>query len=120
MTHTRPSDAGAKILLRGIHLSLTDALRDTLRAKAERLFRHEHRIDRVRIDLNHDTSRGRAVFVAKGHIEIGGPDLLATVASEDAYKAVDLLIDKLDRLLHRRGELFKVRRHRHPPLREAA
>ena len=120
MTDTRSHDAGAKVLLRGIHLSLTDALRDTLRRKAERLFRHERRLDRVRIDLEHDASRGRDVFVAKGHVEIGGPDILATVVSEDAYKAVDLLIDKLDRLLHRRGELFKTRRHSHPPLRDAA
>lgn len=118
MTETRPSNTGAKILLRGIHLTLTDALRDTLRGKAEKLLRHAPDIDRVRIDLEHDTTRGRAVFVAKGHVEIGGPDLLASVASEDAYKAVDLLIDKLDRSLHRRAELFKARRHRHTPLRE--
>jgi putative sigma-54 modulation protein len=56
--------------------------------------------------------------VAKGHIEIGGPDLLASVASEDAYKAVDLLIDKLERSLHRRAEVFKARRHRNTPLGE--
>jgi putative sigma-54 modulation protein len=118
MPHTDSLDAGAKILLRGIHLTLTDALRDTLRGKAERLLRHAPDIGRVRIDLEHDTTRGRAVFVAKGHIEIGGPDLLASVASEDAYKAVDLLIDKLDRAIHRRGELFKARRHRHASLRE--
>lgn len=118
MTNHDSSVAGAKILLRGIHLTLTDALRDNLREKAERLFRHDPRIDRVRIDLEHDTTRGRAVFVAKGHIEIGGPDLLATVASENAYKAIDLMIDKLDRLLVRRGELSKARRHRHAPLRE--
>ena len=120
MTDTRSHDAGAKILLRGIHLTLTDALRENLRRKAERLLRHEPRIDRIRLDLEHDATRGRASFVAKGHIEIGGPDILATMVAEDAHKAVDLLIDKLDRLLHRRGELFKARRHRHPPLREAA
>jgi putative sigma-54 modulation protein len=120
MPNTDSPDAGAKILLRGIHLTLTDALRDALHAKAERLLRHGPRIDRIRLDLEHDTTRGRAVFVAKGHIEIGGPDLVATVSAEDAYEAVDLLIDKLDRLLHRRAELFKARRHREAPLREQA
>jgi putative sigma-54 modulation protein len=120
MTPNASPDTGAKVLLRGIHLTLTDALRDALRSKAARLLRHEPRIDRIRIDLEHDATRGRAVFVAKGHIEIGGPDLLATVASEDAYKAVDLLIDKLDRSLARRSELLKARRHREAPLRELA
>lgn len=118
MIHTEHLDAGAKVLLRGIHLTLTDALRASLRAKVSRLLRHEPRIERVRLDLEHDTTRGRAVFVAKGHIEIGGPDLVATVASEDAYKSADLLIDKLDRLLHRRAELLQGRRHRSSPLRE--
>ena len=118
MTDNRSTDTGVKLILRGIHLSLTDALRDKLGAKAERLLRHAPDIDRIRIDLEHDNTRGRAVFVAKGHIEISGPDLVAAVASEDAYKAVDLLIDKLDRSLHRRAELFKARRHRHASLRE--
>lgn len=113
MTHITPpaSHLNSKLLLRGIHLSLTDAMRTVLHEKVGRLLRHEPRIDRIRIDLDHDTSRGRDVFVAKGHIEIGGPDLLATVAADDAYKAADLLIDKLDRMLNRRTSLFKARRH---------
>lgn len=109
INHT--TDAGSKLLLRGIHLTLTDAMRASLHGKAERLFRHEPRIDRIRLDVEHDATRGRAAFVAKGHIEIGGPDLIASVAADDAYKAVDLLMDKLDRLLHRRALTFKARRH---------
>jgi putative sigma-54 modulation protein len=117
-TTTHP--ASSKLLLRGVHLSLTDAMRDALHSKVDRLLRHEPRIDRVRIDLELDATRGREVFVAKGHIEIGGPDLLASVAAEDGYKAADLLIDKLDRLLRRRSSVFKARRHRDPSVREAA
>jgi putative sigma-54 modulation protein len=103
---------GAKLLLRGIHLTLTEAMKATLQTKAERLLRHEPRIDRVRIDVELDKTAGhQALFLAKGHIEIGGPDLLATVAAEDAYKAIDLLVDKLDRLLAKRAKLPKTRRH---------
>jgi ribosome-associated translation inhibitor RaiA len=36
------------------------------------------------------------------------------VESEDLYKSVDLLIDKLDRSLRRRHRLVKVKRHREP------
>ena len=117
-TNTPVTNVNPKLLLRGIHLSLTEAMRASLSTKAERLLRHEPRIDRIRLDIEHDTSRGRDVFVAKGHIEIGGPDLLATVAADDAYKAADLLIDKLDRLLRRRTSLFKARRHREERLAE--
>jgi putative sigma-54 modulation protein len=100
-----------RLILRGIHLPLTEALRQSIRTKVERLFRHEHRILRVRIDLEHDKTRGVGnQFIAKGHIEIGGPDLLASVASDDAYKSLDLLTDKLDGLLRRRAETFQDRR----------
>lgn len=109
-----------KLLFRGIHLSLTDAMRSVLNEKTERLLRHEPRIDRIRIDIEHDASRGREVFVAKGHIEIGGPDLIASVSADDAYKATDLLIDKLDRLLRRRTSLLKARRHRDARIAEVA
>jgi putative sigma-54 modulation protein len=110
---------GDKLLLRGIHLSLTEAMRATLRTKADRLLRHEPRIDRIRIDVELDKTAGhQALFVAKGHIEIGGPDLLAAVAANDAYKAIDLLVDKLDRLLGKRAKLFKSRRHAAPKFAE--
>jgi ribosome-associated translation inhibitor RaiA len=38
--------------------------------------------------------------------------LIASVAAEDAYKAADLLMDKLDRLLARRDAMAGKRRHR--------
>ncbi len=120
-TNTTPAltpNVNPKLLIRGVHLSLTEAMRNALASKAERLLRHEPRIDRIRLDIELDATRGRAVFVAKGHIEIGGPDLLAAVAAEDAYKAADLLIDKLDRLIRRRTSLFKARRHREERLAE--
>jgi putative sigma-54 modulation protein len=108
----------SKLLFRGIHLTLTPALRAALQKKADRLLRHEPHIERIRIDLDHDRTRGQEVFVAKGHIEIGGPDLLASVSADDAYKAADLLIDKLDRLLRKRASAYLARRH--APVSEAA
>jgi putative sigma-54 modulation protein len=102
-----------RTLIRGIHLDLTDALRAAIQEKTTRLFRHQDRILRLRIDLEHDkTRRETERFVAKGYIEIGGPDLVASSAAVDAYEAVDALVDKLDGLLRRRAGQFKERRHR--------
>lgn len=113
INNTTPAlNVNHKLILRGIHISLTDAMRAVLNEKAERLLRHEPRIDRIRIDIDHDATRGREVFVAKGHIEIGGPDMIAAVAADNAYKAADLLIEKLDRMLAKRMSVFKARRHR--------
>jgi putative sigma-54 modulation protein len=103
MNHNPPEDPAAKILLRGVHLELTDALRAIASDKAGRLLRHHPSIVRIRLDLEFDQTRHvDHRFVAKGHIEIGGPDLLASVASEDGYKSLNLLMDKLDELLRRR------------------
>lgn len=96
------SDHRSRLLLRGIHLWLTDAMKAVLESKAERLFRHEPRILRVRIDVERDLRGRTRVFTAKGKIEIAGPDLTAAVTTEDAYTSINLLIDTLDRMLRKR------------------
>jgi putative sigma-54 modulation protein len=105
-----------ELIVSGIHLELTPSLKTFVREKAERLFRHGERIVRIRVELECD--RNPAVgrqFKAKGHIAINGPDLNATVASDDCHIAVSLLIDKLDRMLSRRHQLLRVKRnHPHP------
>lgn len=92
-----------KLILRGIHLSLTEAMKAALAKKAERLFRHEPRVLRLRIDVERDLSGRTRAFIAKGRIEIAGPDMTASVRMEDAYAAMNLLIDKLDRMLRKRN-----------------
>ena len=114
MPHITPEVIGAKVILRGIHLELTDAMRAIINEKAARLLRHEPRIDRIRIDIEIDKTKTSQVhFIAKGHIEISGPDIVASVDSDDAYKSVDLLADKLDGLLRKRHSELKEKRH-HP------
>jgi len=109
-----PDDPAARIIVRGIHLELTNALRAAAIDKVSRLLRHNDHIIRIRIDLEYDKTRGIGdQFIAKGHIEIGGPDLIASVASDDGYKSLDLLVDKLDGLLRRRHGLHKDKRN-HP------
>jgi putative sigma-54 modulation protein len=100
--HPTPDRPSAPIIVRGIHLDLTPSLHQAATDKCDRLLRHEHDIVRIRVDLELDKTRD--LFLAKGRLEIKGPDLLAQAASEDAYKSLDLLVDKLDELLRRRHE----------------
>lgn len=105
---------GREFILTGIHMELTDALKNIAQEKVGRLFRHEDRIVRLRVELEWD--RKKAVdqqFIAKGHIQILGPDMNCAVASDDCMKSLDQLVDKLDRMLRRRSRLKKVKRH-HP------
>jgi ribosomal subunit interface protein len=101
-----------ELIVSGIHLDLTPSLKTFVQEKTQRLFRHEERISRIRVELECDPKQSVAKrFSAKGHITITGPTLNAVVASDECHKAVSLLIDKLDRMLHRRAKLYKARRY---------
>ena len=111
MNNTHPSH---EVIVSGIHLELTPAMKSFVQEKVERLFRHEERIVRIRVELECDSKQIPSErFTAKGHIEISGPDMNASVNADDCYKSVDLLVDKLDGLLRRRSGQFKDKRN-HP------
>lgn len=103
-----------ELIVSGIHLELTPSLKTYVQEKTDRLFRHEERIVRIRVELEYDGKVDVASrFKAKGHILINGPDMNAIVASDECHKAVSLLTDKLDRMLRRRSRLLKEKRN-HP------
>lgn len=110
-----------ELIVSGIHLDLTPSLKTFVHDKAQRLFRHEDRIVRIRVELECDTKEAVANrFKAKGHVVIHGPALNAIVQADECHKAVSLLVDKLDRMLAKRHHLFKVRRHQLDPAAEHA
>ena len=103
-----------ELILAGIHVDLTPAMKEYAREKVEKLFRHEEQIVRIRLEVECDPSTSKAdKFTAKGHVQIQGPDINISVRSDDAYKCIDILVDKLDRGLRRRSRLRKVKRN-HP------
>lgn len=100
-----------EVIVSGIHLDLTPSLKTFVQEKAERLFRHQERIIRVRVELECDPKQAVSQrFTAKGHIQIYGPDMNASVSSDECHKATAMLIDKLDRMLERRAHMVKAKR----------
>lgn len=105
-----------EIIISGVHLDLTEALKNIVKEKVGKLFLHEERIIRVRVELEsvlHRNGSKRQEYIAKGHIEINGPPMVVSAPSEDIYKSVDAMVDKLDRKLRRRARMIKVKRN-HP------
>ncbi len=103
-----------EVIVSGIHLDLTPSLKFYVNEKAGRLMRHEERIVRIKVELEYDGKNDVThPFIAKGHIVIHGPDMNCSVATDDCHKSIDLLVDRLDRMLRRRARLFKVKR-KHP------
>lgn len=98
-----------RIETHGQQIEVTAALRDYVEARLQRLARHfDHPFD-VRTQLSLDKPDHRA----EATINLAGKTLHADASGTDMYAAIDLLADKLDRLLlkhktrmsdHHRGE----------------
>ena len=98
------------VIISGRHLELTESIKNMVYHKVEKLFKHEDQIIRLRVELQEDPSDKEVCFTAKGHIEIKGDPLIVTDSSNDLYKSIDLMVEKLDRKIRQRSRLEKVKR----------
>ncbi|MGY0799175.1 ribosome hibernation-promoting factor, HPF/YfiA family [Lysobacter sp. A286] len=99
-----------RIEVYGQQIDITAALQDHVETKLARLQRHFEQPFEVRVQLGLDKPDQRA----EATITCAGRTFHAVAAAADMYAAVDLLTDKLDRLLikhkdkqvdqHRRAE----------------
>jgi len=103
------------LIISGLHLDLTVPLKKLVHDKMEKIFKHEEKIIRARIELDHDarSSSHQNEFTAKGHLELKGATITISSSSENMYKSIDDLIEKLDRGLRRRARLRRVKRKQH-------
>ena len=104
------------LIISGNHIDLTAALKEYVSRKVEKLFRHENRIIRLRVELDGENRlHNERCYTARGLISINGPEIVATDAGPDLYKSIDGMVQKLDRLLHDRSGVRREKRdHPHP------
>jgi len=98
-----------RVEVSGHQIEITPALDEFVRAKLERVARHfDHHLE-VRVLLTVDKLQQRA----EATLTPRGKALHAQAQASDMYAAIDLLVDKLDRMLlkekermtdHHRGE----------------
>ncbi len=104
-------------IITGNHLELTGSLKTFVRQKTDKLFRHEPRIIRVRVELEHDRTRtGKDCFKARGIVEIHGPDMVATESGDEMHKVVDIMVAKLDRMIRNRARQGRAKRANPQPV----
>jgi putative sigma-54 modulation protein len=94
-----------QINLTGHHLDLTDALRNYVHDKFQRLERHFDHINNVHVVLEVDKVRQKA----EAKLNVNGGEIYATSEEEVMYAAIDSLVDKLDRQVIKHKE--KMIRH---------
>jgi len=98
-----------RIETHGQQIDVTPAMRDYVENKFARLGRHfDQKLD-MRALLSVDKTEHRA----EGTVNFAGGVLHADASGVDIYAAIDLLADKLDRLLvkHKEKQVDSVRRN---------
>ena len=86
--------------LTGLHVDLTDPMRDYVNSKMERLERHFDHVTDVHVVLSVEKTRHKA----EATMNVSGGKLFADSVEEDMYAAIDGLVDKLDRQVKKHKE----------------
>lgn len=89
-----------QVTLSGHHVDITDALRNYVNEKLERLERHFDKATSAQIILSVE----KLTHKAEATVHVAGNDLFADAEHEDMYAAIDGLIDKLDRQIKKHKE----------------
>lgn len=94
-----------QVNITGNHVDLTDALRDYVNEKLERIERHYDNITTVQVTLSVEKERHQAACT----LHAAGADLHAEALDSDMYAAIDALADKIDRQLVKHKEKAQAR-----------
>ena len=92
-----------QITITGRHFEITDAIRDHIHDKLQRLERHFDKVMTIHITLWVEKQEKRA----EGSLYVDGSDLHAQAVHNDMYAALDALADKLDRQVTKHKEKIK-------------
>jgi putative sigma-54 modulation protein len=95
-----------QISLTGHHVDITDALKNYVDSKFERLERHFDNVTNVHVILSVEKMRQKA----EATMHVNGANVFADSVHEDMYAAIDVLTDKLDRQVIKHKE--KLQRYR--------
>ena len=99
-----------QVTVTGRHMGVSDSLREYCETKAERLARYFNRVREVEFILDGFDGRHEVEMIV--HADGAGP-FVAKYQHDDAFAAVDLALDKVERQLRDHKE--RVRNRKHPP-----
>lgn len=86
-------------------IEITDIFRDFINKKFEHLKKHAHKITSIHIFFN----VSKMMHAAEATVHVPGLEISAKAESEDMYKTIDLLVDKLVKQLEKHKEKLSKR-----------
>ncbi len=96
----------------GHHVDMTDALRNYVTDKLQKIARHDDQITNVHVILSVDKLQQKA----EARVHTTGAELFADATEQDMYAAIDALVDKLDRQVGKHKGKIAARKHDKPDL----
>ena len=82
-----------KIQISGQHIEVTQAIKDHIKKKFEKIEKHFEHLVNVHIVLKVEKKQ----HVAEATVHVSRHDFATTTYSEDMYTTINMLVDKLDR-----------------------
>ncbi|MDH5436434.1 MAG: ribosome-associated translation inhibitor RaiA [Gammaproteobacteria bacterium] len=89
-----------QIELSGQHVEVTDAIRNYVNDKFEKLQRHFDHMTNIHTVISVEKTRQKA----EATIHLSGNSIFAEAENENMYAAIDSLVDKLDRQIRKHKE----------------
>lgn len=89
-----------QLSITGLHMDVTDAIKDYINSKFKRIERHDDHVTNVHVIISVNKHHHRAEATLHG---LGG-EVFAVAESDDLYAAIDLLTDKVDRQILKQKE----------------
>lgn len=102
-----------KTIVSGRNMNVTDALRDTIQSKLGKLDRFFHRELEAQVTLSIEKNR----HIIEVTIPFNGSILRAEEATEDMYRSIDGVVDKLTRQLEKQKNKLENRINRYETIR---
>lgn len=92
-----------EIQISGQHIEVTQAIEKHIHNKFRRIEKHFESMVNVHVVLKVEKTQ----HIGEATIHISHQDIAATASSEDMYKTINVLVDKLDRQIVKHKEKLK-------------
>jgi ribosomal subunit interface protein len=107
-----------ELVVRGRNVEVPEHFRQLVMDKLGRVERYDHKISRTDVELTHENNPRQTGSCQ--HIEVTcrtrGPVVRAEACAADFYKALDLVVDKLERRLRHAADRRRVHHGRRTPV----
>lgn len=100
------------LTITGHHLEVTPAIRDYVKGKIDRVIRHFDHVTSANVILSVEKLQQKAEV----NLHVRGRDIFTEAQDENLYAAIDMLTDKLDRLVIKHKQ--KQADHAHDSMRD--